>query len=163
MRPLLAAAVLLPVTLIPAKAQTFSDNYASMWQWPFTPPTIQRSHTGRGSSSVSRACLTAQTRAVLAQVEARFGPVKVVSTCRRGAVIAGTRHPSMHRYGKAVDFEAPGRKAAIVQWLRANNSGLVMTYARSGHIHFDTGTYRSYVCAECGSRRVRRAYSAARR
>jgi len=163
MRSLIAAAVLLPVTFVPAKAQTFSENYSSMWQWPFTTPAIQHPHAGRGGSSVSRACLNAQTRAVLAQVEARFGPVKVVSTCRRGAVIAGTRRPSMHRYGMAVDFEASGRKAAIVQWLRSNNSGMVMTYARSGHIHFDTGSYRSYACAECGSRRARRAYSAARR
>lgn len=154
MRPLLAAAFLIPVSIVPAKAQIFSDNYATLWQWPFTPPAaVQRPHAGRGGSSVSRACLTAQTRAVLAQLEGRFGPVKVVSTCRRGATIAGTRRPSMHRYGMAVDFEAPGRKAAIVQWLRANNSGLVMTYGRSAHIHFDTGSYRHYACAECGARR----------
>ena len=95
-----------------------------------------------GGASVSRACLTGQTRALLDRVEAKFGRVEIVSTCRPGAVIAGTGHASMHRYGRAVDFVAqPGRKAEIVRWLAANNSGGTMTYAHMNHIHMDTGAY----------------------
>jgi uncharacterized protein YcbK (DUF882 family) len=77
---------------------------------------------------------------VLAQREGRFGPVNVISTCRPGAVIAGTGRPSMHRYGRAVDFRptSPGQRAAMLAWLRGNAGGSVITY-RSGHIHFDTG------------------------
>jgi uncharacterized protein YcbK (DUF882 family) len=48
----------------------------------------------------------------------------------------------MHRYGRAVDFNAPlGHKAAIVRWLAANNPGGTMTYASMGHIHMDSGPY----------------------
>lgn len=160
MRPFLAAAFLLPITLVAAKAQNFSDNYMSMWQWPFAPPGIHQRPAGSGGSSVSRACLTAPTRSVLGRLEATFGPVRVISTCRRGAVIAGTRRPSYHRYGMAVDFvPPPGRRADIIRWLHANNHGMVITY-RSGHVHFDTGSYNRVACAECGARR--RAYARSR-
>lgn len=161
MRPIFAAAFLIPVSLVPAKAQTFSDNYRQFVPWPFAPPGIYRPHAERGGS-VSRACLTAQTRAVLARLEASFGSVKVISTCRRGAVIAGTRRPSLHRYGMAVDFvPPPGHRAGMINWLRANSGGMVITY-RSGHVHFDTGSYRNVACSECGTRRVRRSHAAAR-
>ena len=91
--------------------------------------------------TASRGCLTAETRSVLNRMEARFGRVKVISTCRPGAVIAGSGRPSQHRYGKAVDFIPNGNRAAMLAWLRANARGAVITYA-SGHIHFDTGSYR---------------------
>jgi uncharacterized protein YcbK (DUF882 family) len=66
--------------------------------------------------------------------------VKVISTCRPGAVIAGSGKPSKHRYGLAVDFDAGSRKQAIVNWLIANHrSGGTMTYARMSHIHVDIG------------------------
>ena len=94
-----------------------------------------------GKASASRACLTAQTRGILNRMEARFGKVKVISTCRPGAVIAGSGRPSQHRYGKAVDFIPNGNRAAVLAWLRGNVPGAVITYA-SGHIHYDTGGYR---------------------
>jgi uncharacterized protein YcbK (DUF882 family) len=101
---------------------------------------IARHHRGPGGDTASRSCLTPDTRALLNRVEATFGSVQVISTCRPGAVVAGTGHASQHRYGRAVDFDAPpGRKAAIVQWLAANNAGGTMTYAHMGHIHMDTG------------------------
>ena len=82
-----------------------------------------------GGASASRACLTGETRSVLAGLEARFGSVRVISTCRPGAVIAGSGHPSQHRYGKAVDFMPNGNRAAVMAWLRANAGGAVITYA----------------------------------
>jgi uncharacterized protein YcbK (DUF882 family) len=118
-------------------------------------------------SSVSRSCLTPDTQALLGRVESTFGPVQIISTCRPGAVVAGTGHPSMHRYGRAVDFDAPaGKKAAIVAWLSANNPGGTMTYAHMGHIHMDTGP-RHFVSLGSGGRGARhvasRAYAASRR
>lgn len=107
--------------------------------------------------SVSRACLAAQTRAVLAQFEGQFGAVKIVSTCRPGAVIAGSGRPSQHRYGKAVDFVPPAdKRAAMIAWLRQHVPGAVITY-RAGHVHFDTGPYKVYSCGDCGPRHARRA------
>ena len=117
-------------------------------------PATAQAH---GSSS-SRSCLTGQTRQVLAGLEARFGAVKVISTCRPGAVIAGSGMPSQHRYGKAVDFvPRSGQRAAMLSWLRSHANGAVITYA-SGHIHFDTGGYRNFSL----SRKARSAYARAR-
>lgn len=97
------------------------------------------SHKG-GGAGASRTCLQPAASALLARIEQQFGPVKIISTCRPGAVIAGSGRPSKHRYGLAVDFDAGGRKQAIVNWLRANHtSGGTMTYARMSHIHVDIG------------------------
>jgi uncharacterized protein YcbK (DUF882 family) len=118
---------------------------------------LPASAQAHGASS-SRSCLTGQTRQLLAGLEARFGAVKVISTCRPGAVIAGSGVPSQHRYGKAVDFmPGTGQRGAMLSWLRSNANGAVITYA-SGHIHFDTGGYRNFAL----SRKARAAYARAR-
>lgn len=102
--------------------------------------SVTASHTGSGGGGASRGCLQASARALLDRIEAQFGPVNVISTCRPGARIAGSGKPSKHGFGLAVDFEAGGRKGAIVNWLRANHhAGGTMTYARMSHIHVDIG------------------------
>jgi hypothetical protein len=121
---------------------------------------VHRGHAHRhvhGGASASRACLTADTRRVLSGLEARFGSVRVISTCRPGAVIAGSGRPSQHRYGKAVDFVPNGNRAAMMAWLRSNANGAVITYA-SGHIHFDTGGYRNFAV----SAKARKSFARAR-
>jgi hypothetical protein len=93
-----------------------------------------------GGATASRGCLQPAAAALLARIESQFGPVKVISTCRPGARIAGSGKPSKHGFGLAVDFDAGSRKQAIVNWLRANHtSGGTMTYARMSHIHVDIG------------------------
>ena len=89
-----------------------------------------------------RKCLTTAVHAVLDQIEARFGPVKVISTCRPGARIAGSGRISRHASGNAVDFEAGSRKGAIINWLVANHkTGGTMTYPDMSHIHVDVGQH----------------------
>ena len=89
-----------------------------------------------------RKCLTTAVHAVLDQIEARFGPVKVISTCRPGARIAGSGRISRHASGNAVDFEAGNRKGAIINWLVANHkTGGTMTYPDMSHIHVDVGQH----------------------
>src|ERR1700742_3493362 len=80
-----------------------------------------RHASGEGGLGVSRSCLTSAARALLGRIEAQFGSVQIVSTCRPGARIAGTGRISRHASGNAVDFNAGGRKAAIVRWLIANH------------------------------------------
>jgi hypothetical protein len=93
------------------------------------------------------------------RVKAEFGSVQIVATCWPGTLIAGIHHASMHRYRRAVDFNAPpGRKAAIVRWLAANNPGGTMTYASMGHIHMDTGPYH-FVSQGAGARGASRHYA----
>jgi hypothetical protein len=107
------------------------------------PPSVAaRSITQHayGGAGTARGCLTGPTQALLTRIEATFGPVRVISTCRPGARIAGTGRISKHASGQAVDFEAGGRKAEIVRWLIANHkSGGTMTYAGMSHIHVDVG------------------------
>jgi uncharacterized protein YcbK (DUF882 family) len=95
---------------------------------------------GRGEGGTSRSCLQSSARALLSRIESRFGSVNIISTCRAGATIATSGKPSKHRFGLAIDFSAPGRKAAVVQWLIANHhSGGTMTYRDMDHIHVDVG------------------------
>jgi hypothetical protein len=94
----------------------------------------------RDSPEAPRACLTPAARGLLARIEQNFGPVQVISTCRSGAIIAGTNHPSRHASGNAVDFKAGARKPEIVAWLIENHrTGGIMTYAGMDHIHVDIG------------------------
>ena len=96
----------------------------------------------RDSPEAPRSCLKPAARALLDRIEQTFGPVRVVSTCRAGAMIAGTSRPSRHASGNAVDFDAGGRKPAILEWLIANHrAGGVMTYADMSHIHVDIGPH----------------------
>jgi hypothetical protein len=96
----------------------------------------------RDSPEAPRTCLTPAARALLDRMEQKFGPVQVVSTCRPGAMIAGTGHPSRHASGNAVDFNAGSRKAAIIEWLIAtHHRGGTMTYAGLDHIHVDIGPH----------------------
>ncbi len=97
-------------------------------------------HASSDEGGSSRSCLQSSARALLNRIEARFGSVNIISTCRAGATIATSGKPSKHRYGLAIDFSAPGRKAAVVQWLIANHhSGGTMTYRDMDHIHVDVG------------------------
>jgi Bacterial SH3 domain/Peptidase M15 len=98
--------------------------------------------TSRDSPEAPRACLTPAARALIERIEEKFGPVKLVSTCRPGATIAGSGRPSRHASGNAVDFDADRRKADIVEWLIDNHhDGGTMTYAGMDHIHVDIGPH----------------------
>lgn len=101
---------------------------------------VTANHSGGGGGGASRTCLTAAARGLLNRIEAQFGAVQVISTCRPGATIRNTGRPSRHASGNAIDFNAGGRKGAIIAWLRSNHhSGGTMTYARMNHIHVDIG------------------------
>lgn len=92
------------------------------------------------ASSTSRSCLSSDMRSVLNRIEAKFGSVQIVSTCRPGARIAGSGRVSRHASGNAVDFKVRGKKAAVIKWLIANHhSGGIMTYSGMDHIHVDVG------------------------
>jgi uncharacterized protein YcbK (DUF882 family) len=118
-------------------------------------PLARRSFAEFARAGASRGCLTPTARALLARIEAQFGSVRIISTCRAGAVIAGTGRLSRHASGNAIDFDAPaGRKAEVVRWLIENHrSGGVMTYAAMNHIHVDIG--RRFVALNSGGRRWR--------
>jgi hypothetical protein len=109
---------------------------------PLNRRSVTREHGGvrQGGSATSRGCLKASARALLDRIETHFGKMQIISTCRPGAVIAGTGRRSKHASGEAIDFNAGGRKAEVVRWLIANHkSGGTMTYRGMSHIHVDVG------------------------
>ena len=96
---------------------------------------------GSTPSSAQAGCLPGSLQRTLSQIRAKFGPVRIASTFRRGAIIAGSGRRSLHASCRAVDFHAPpGRRAAVIAWLRANHSGGLGIYGCSmSHIHIDNG------------------------
>lgn len=96
---------------------------------------------GTTPSSAQAGCLPGSLQRTLGQIRAKFGPVRIASTFRRGAIIAGTRRRSLHASCRAVDFHAPpGKRAAVIAWLRGNHSGGLGIYGCSmSHIHIDNG------------------------
>jgi hypothetical protein len=96
----------------------------------------------RQARNDGRDCLRPTARALLDRIEAQFGPMQLISTCRPGARIAGSGRISKHASGEAIDFNAGSRKGAVVQWLIANHkTGGTMTYAGMSHIHVDVGQH----------------------
>jgi uncharacterized protein YcbK (DUF882 family) len=112
---------------------------------PIDPPHVplRRSPpTRREVAGASRNCLTPAARALLGRIEAQFGTMQIISTCRPGARIAGSGRISRHASGNAIDFSAGSRKGAVVRWLIANHkSGGTMTYSDMSHIHVDIGPH----------------------
>lgn len=109
-----------------------------------TPGMAARSITGLSEApGTARGCLRPAARTLLERIEATFGRVQIISTCRPGARIAGSGRISKHASGEAIDFNAPsGRKAELVRWLIANHkSGGTMTYSGMSHIHVDVGQH----------------------
>ena len=112
---------------------------------PSEPPQVPlRRHppTRREVAGASRNCLTPAARALLGRIEAQFGAMQLISTCRPGARIAGSGRISRHASGNAIDFSAGGRKGAVVRWLIANHKrGGTMTYSNMSHVHVDIGPH----------------------
>jgi hypothetical protein len=86
-------------------------------------------------------CLPASVKARLNQIRKKFGPVKVISTHRPGARIAGSGKRSYHASCRAVDFHPPkGKYRQVLAWLKANHKGGVGSYSCGmHHIHIDNG------------------------
>ena len=121
----------------PATAPAASTATTTVAPAPAASTATKKRHAGGGGL---RGCLKPAARALLDRLEAHFGPMQIISTCRAGARIAGTGRISKHASGEAIDFNAGNRKGEVVRWLIANHkSGGIMTYAGMSHIHIDVG------------------------
>jgi len=160
-----AVAIVLAAQLASAEARPYygydGRNYGELKTSPSFGRPQRAPHSlggryARNAGSASRACLTQAARALLQRIEARFGTVRAISTCRPGARIAGSGRISRHASGNAIDFEAGSRKGAIVKWLIANHrSGGTMTYADMSHIHVDIGPHFVSLGSRSGRRSAR--------
>mgnify|MGYP001826985491 CR=1 FL=1 len=93
------------------------------------------------ADAAGRGCLPGSVKSILSQIESRYGRVRVISTFRRGARIAGSGRRSFHASCRAVDFHPPrGKYRAVLTYLRRNFGGGIGTYrCRMRHIHIDNG------------------------
>lgn len=135
------------------------SDFASLESFGQSPPPERRAVREpalRESRDAPRTCLSSEAKALLEQVEAKFGRMQIISTCRPGARIAGTGRISKHASGNAVDFDAGSRKAEVVAWLVANHhAGGTMTYPDMNHVHMDIGPHFVSLAGQRMARRER--------
>jgi Peptidase M15 len=109
------------------------------------------------SATAGTGCLPGVLKQRLSQIRQKFGPVRVISTFRRGARIAGSGRRSMHASCRAVDFKPPrGKYGQVVAWLKRNHGGGVGTYSCAmHHIHIDNGArVRYHHCVTASGRPI---------
>jgi hypothetical protein len=94
-----------------------------------------------GAEAAGTRCLPGVLKSRLDQIRAKFGQVRIVSTYRRGARIAGSGKRSFHASCRAVDFVPPrGKYRQVANWLKQVHGGGVGTYSCGmHHIHLDNG------------------------
>ena len=82
------------------------------------------------AQAASTKCLPGVVKKRLAQIRSKFGKVRVISTHRPGARIAGSGKRSYHASCRAVDFHPPkGKYRAVLAWLKSNHKGGVGSYS----------------------------------
>ena len=91
--------------------------------------------------AADKGCLPGVLKQRLSQIRQKFGALRVISTHRRGARIAGSGRRSLHASCRAVDFTPPrGKYAQVAAWLKRTHAGGVGTYSCGmHHIHIDNG------------------------
>jgi Peptidase M15 len=99
-------------------------------------------------------CLASPLRAILAEVAALFGAVRVNSTCRSRAHNArvGGASRSYHLTGQAVDFRIAGNPKAVSRFLLDKKTVGGFKHYGFGVFHIDTGPRRTWAAARRGRR-----------
>lgn len=107
----------------------------------------KKSLSGGGVNWVaSSGCLDSSLKAVVYQVAANYGPVRVNSTCRskgHNAAVGGARR-SKHLSGDAVDFRVSGNVRAVYAYLKSSGSVGGLKHYGGGLFHIDNGERRSW-------------------
>ena len=91
----------------------------------------------RSGATASTSCLPSDIRNALARASAACG-IKVISTFRPGARIAGKGQRSMHATCRAADFTTSS-PACVLRVLSGWHGKLSTDYARMQHFHIDNG------------------------
>jgi Peptidase M15 len=139
-------------TPVPSNARAV----ASLGTAPVEPaPTPQAPPSAGPINWVASAnCLASPLRAILAEVAALFGTVRVNSTCRSKAHNArvGGASRSYHLTGQAVDFRIAGNPKAVSQFLLGKKTVGGFKHYGFGVFHIDTGPRRTWASARRGRR-----------
>lgn len=107
----------------------------------------RKSLSGGGVSwTASSGCLDGNLKAIIYQVAANYGSLRVNSTCRsRGHNRAvGGAPRSKHLSGNAVDFRVFGNTRAVYAFLKRNSGVGGLKHYGGGLFHIDNGERRSW-------------------
>lgn len=108
------------------------------------------------AQAASTKCLPGSLRAAMAHISRTYGRVLIISTYRRGAIIAGTRKRSKHARCQAVDFKVKGNQRAAVRWLQSQPLEVITYSGAMHHIHIAVGSYKGHHRVDGRGRRKRR-------
>jgi len=113
---------------------------------PTPPPAPPKASGGPINWVASSNCLASPLRAVLSEVAALFGAVRVNSTCRSKAHNArvGGASRSYHLTGNAVDFRIAANTAAVSRFLLGKKAVGGFKHYGFGVFHIDTGPRRTW-------------------
>jgi hypothetical protein len=107
---------------------------------PAQAPAAPSATSAITSAKAPTECLPPGLRAVLQEVQARFGPVTLVSTTALHTdnhSHGSTRH-KMHTHCRAVDFKVQGDVQAVLAFLKSRPEvGGINSYRNNGVIHID--------------------------
>lgn len=113
----------------------------------YPQPKSEKSLTGSGVRwAASSSCLDSGLRAIVYQVAANYGPLRVNSTCRshsHNRRVGGARR-SKHLSGDAVDFRVSGNVRAVYAFLKSNGGVGGLKHYGGGLFHIDNGPRRSW-------------------
>lgn len=108
------------------------------------------------AQAASTKCLPGSLRAAMAHISRTYGRVLIISSYRRGAIIAGTRKRSKHARCQAVDFKVKGNQRAAVRWLQSQPLEVITYSGAMHHIHIAVGSYKGHHRVDGRGRRKRR-------
>jgi uncharacterized protein YcbK (DUF882 family) len=110
-------------------------------------PKAKKSLSGGSVNwTASSGCLDSSLKAIVYQVAANYGPLRVNSTCRsRGHnASVGGAPKSKHLSGDAVDFRVFGNTGAVYAYLKSNGGVGGLKHYGGGLFHIDNGDRRSW-------------------
>lgn len=129
------------------KGKSGGVRVAALGDTYYPQPKAAKSLTGsKVTWTASSSCLDSGLRAIVYQVAANYGPLRVNSTCRsRGHNRAvGGAPRSKHLSGDAVDFRVSGNVRAVYAYLKSNGGVGGLKHYGGGLFHIDTGPRRSW-------------------
>jgi Peptidase M15 len=131
----------------PVKKKHKGVKVAALGNSYYPEPKAKKSLSGGGVDwTASSGCLDSGLKAIIYEVAANYGALRVNSTCRsRGHnASVGGAPKSKHLSGDAVDFRVFGNTRAVYAFLRNNGSVGGLKHYGGGLFHIDNGDRRSW-------------------
>ena len=131
----------------PVKKKHKGVKVAALGDTYYPEPKAKKSLSGGSVNwTASAGCLDSSLKAIVYEVAANYGPLRVNSTCRsRGHnASVGGAPKSKHLSGDAVDFRVFGNVGAVYAFLKSNGSVGGLKHYGGGLFHIDNGDRRSW-------------------